>query len=40
MGSYYWDGSLVFINKSKNKFYRFESKDVKIYNSWTNVSEF
>ena len=40
IGSYNWDGSLVFINKLNNKVHRCNGDDAEILNTWTNLNDF
>ncbi len=40
IGSYDWDGSLIFINKMTNKVHRCNRDDAEILNTWTDFNEF
>ena len=39
IGSYDWDGSLLYIDKTNNKVYRTESENLNPKNEWTNFND-
>ncbi|WP_405207162.1 SMI1/KNR4 family protein [Aquimarina sp. LLG6339-5] len=39
-GSYFWDGSLVFIDKSDSKIHRCDRDDSKPLNTWNDFNDF